>query len=135
MPKILATTGGNEMQSANASASTSHSPAPGSDSKLERIVLPVFAQAPVSNLTSSSSLSSSSPSRKNARIRSSLIHDFVKACLFSIQKENYELHTTCLNKDIPHDEIMEIFKHESDTDRRNIALYTVLFTLVTLFVL
>lgn len=30
---------------------------------------------------------------------------------------------------------MEIFKHESDTDRRNIALYTVLFTLVTLFVL
>lgn len=63
------------MQSASASASTSHSPAPGSDSKSERIVPPVLAQVPVSNLTSSSSLTSSSPARKNATIRSSLIRN------------------------------------------------------------
>ncbi|CAH1450680.1 unnamed protein product [Lactuca virosa] len=157
MPKSLATTGGSEMQSATASASTSHSPAPGSDSKSERIVPPVLAQVPVSNLTSSSSLSSSSTARKNARIRSSLIRNLLALlCVVfasyaitlrnevkKLQEENYDLHKTCLNKDIPHDESTDIFKHESDnsfvyignTDTRNIALYTVLFTLVTPFVL
>ncbi|CAI9294233.1 unnamed protein product [Lactuca saligna] len=157
MPKSLATTGGSEMQPATASASTSRSPAPGSDSKSERIVPPVLAQVPVSNLTSSSSLSSSSLARKNSRIRRSLIRNLLALlCVVfasyaitlrnevrKLQEENYDLHRTCLNKDIPHDESTDIFKHESDnsfvyignTDTRNIALYTVLFTLVTPFVL
>ncbi|KAL7598295.1 hypothetical protein Lser_V15G22940 [Lactuca serriola] len=94
-------------------------------------------------------MSSSSPTRKNTRIRSSLIHNLLALlCVVfasyaitlrnevrKLQEDNYDLHRTCLNKYIPHDEIMEIFKHESDTDRRNFALYTVLFTLVTPFVL
>lgn len=157
MPKSLATAEGADMQLVSASPITSHSPAPGSDTKSERIVPPVRAQVPVSNLTSSSSLTSSTPARKSARIRSSLIRNLLALLcvvfasyaitlrneVMKLQEENYDLHRTCTNNNTPHEENTNISKHESEdsfvyivnTDTRSIALYTVLFTLVTPFVL
>ncbi|KAI3509310.1 hypothetical protein L1887_24497 [Cichorium endivia] len=157
MPKNLATAEGADMQLVSASPITSHSPAPGSDTQSERIVPSVRAQVPVSNLTSSSSLTSSTPARKSARIRSSLIRNLLALLcvvfasyaitlrneVMKLQEENYDLHRTCTNNNIPHEENTNISKHESEdsfvyivnTDSRTIALYTVLFTLVTPFVL
>ena len=77
MPKNLTSTGRSEMESVSASPITPHLPSRGSDTKSEKIVLPVRAQVPVSSSTSSSSLTSSTPARKNARMRSSLIRNLV----------------------------------------------------------
>ncbi|KAI3765005.1 hypothetical protein L2E82_15025 [Cichorium intybus] len=66
------TFGGADMELVGASLIMSHSPVPGSDTKSERIVQSVRAQGPISNLTSSFSLISSTPARESARIRSSI---------------------------------------------------------------
>ncbi|KAK9048198.1 hypothetical protein SSX86_032839 [Deinandra increscens subsp. villosa] len=148
-PKNL---GGVSTELVRTSSVTASSP----DTRSRRLVKPVPAQIPVSSLSSSSNLISATPSRKTGRIRSSLMHNLlVLLCLVigcyaitlrnevtKLQEENSNLRI-CRNNDITNDEDTEILQHEyedsfvyiGNTDSRTVALYTVLFTLVTPFVL
>ncbi|KAI3695110.1 hypothetical protein L1987_78098 [Smallanthus sonchifolius] len=158
MPRNLAPAEGSDVELVRTGLIRSNSPAPGSGSRSGSVVKPVPAQVPVSSLTSSSNLLiSSAPARKTARIRSSLIFKllvllcFVFGCyaitlrneVTKLQEKNSNLLRICRNKDISNDENTDILKQESEdsfvysgkTDSRTVALYTVVITLITPFVL
>ncbi|KAJ0561316.1 putative CASTOR/POLLUX/SYM8 ion channel domain, NAD(P)-binding domain superfamily [Helianthus annuus] len=158
MRKNMAAAEGSDVALVRSSETRSSSPAPELGSRSERVVKPVPVQSPVSSLTSSSSnLISSTPVRKSNRIRSSLMLNLVVAiCLVigcyaiilrnevtKLQEKNSNLLRICRIKDIPNTASADILKDESEdsllyignTDSRTFALYIVLFTLVTPFVL
>ncbi|KAL8255062.1 hypothetical protein R6Q59_033283 [Mikania micrantha] len=158
MPKNLADPGGSDTELTTRSiTSNSPAPEPASDIRSEIVVKPVPAQITVSSLTPSSSLISSASARRTGRTRSSLMNHLLLLLCFvfgyyaitlrnevtKLQEINSNLLRSCKIKDIPIDENTDIVKRDNvdsfvyigNTDSRTIALYSVLFTLVTPFVL
>ncbi|XP_071725584.1 probable ion channel POLLUX isoform X1 [Rutidosis leptorrhynchoides] len=154
VPKNL---GGSDLESVRLTSIRSNPLSSGSDNiNSDRLGNKVNSQVLVSSVTNSSSISSITPARRGSKNKSSLMFNLVVVvCVLCVsyaitlrnevtklQKVNYNLHMICSNKDL-HGETIDMLNQENEdsvlyignTDSRTIALYTVLFTLITPFVL
>ncbi|KAM7482128.1 hypothetical protein LguiB_006711 [Lonicera macranthoides] len=130
-------------------------PKPEKESEVKAVPVQVPVTSQLSSLLSSDRTPSTA--KRTVGFRSSLTVNLATLiCVLSVsyaivlqnkfaklQEENISLLTLCSHKDTVHNDSIDVLEHESEssfvysgnTDSRAIALYTVLFTLITPFVL